>query len=104
MAICGAPSVVQHHTDWGAWLAVGLATVCIGSIAQNYRGTGTRTAIVLALLGLSFVCFGLFAPHAMTWYYAGAGLLFFSSFYNGRGYRWLHTRMNNVKWTMNNGK
>ncbi|MCY7359360.1 MAG: hypothetical protein LH609_18270 [Rudanella sp.] len=89
MAICGAPPVVNHHTDWGGWLGLGLATVCIGSIARNYRGTGTRTAIIIALLGLSLLLFGLFTANAMLWYYAGASLLFLGSFYNGRGYRWL---------------
>lgn len=89
IAICGAPSVVNHHTDWGAWVALGLATVCIGSIARNYRGTGTRTAIIISLLGLSLLLFGLFTPNAMPWYYTGAVLLFLGSFYNGRGYRWL---------------
>lgn len=88
MAICGAPSLTEHHTDWGAWLAIGLAVLCIGSIARNYRGPGTRTAIVMALSGMSLLVAGLFIPNAMSWYYAGAALLFLSSFYNGRGYRW----------------
>jgi hypothetical protein len=89
MAVCGAPSVMNHHTDWGAWLAIGLALLCIGSIAKNYRGAGTRTALAIALVGSSFLLFGLLTPNAMLWYYGGAILLLFSSFYNGRGYRWL---------------
>lgn len=94
MAICGAPSIVNHHTDWGAWLAVGLAVVCIGSIARNYRGSGTRTAIVIALLGLAFLLAGLLTPNAMIWYYLGATCLFLGSLYNGRGYRWLSKIVN----------
>jgi hypothetical protein len=88
MAICGAPSLTEHHTDWGAWLAIGLAVLCLGSIARNYRGAGTRTAIVMAFVGICLLVTGLFIPNAMGWYYAGAALLFLSSFYNGRGYRW----------------
>jgi hypothetical protein len=87
MAICGAPSITHHHTDWGAWLAIGLAVICIGTIARNYRGSGTRTAILIAIAGLICLLAGLFLPNAMSAYYAGASLLFLSSFYNGRGYR-----------------
>ncbi len=81
--------MVNHHTDWGAWLAIGLALVCLGSIARNYRGSGTRTAIIIALVGLTFLLVGVLAPNAMIWYYLGATCLFLASFYNGRGYRWL---------------
>ncbi|GAA4447285.1 hypothetical protein GCM10023189_03480 [Nibrella saemangeumensis] len=94
MAICGAPSVLQHHTDWGAWLAVALALICIYSLVKNYRGKGTRTAIVIASFGLSLLLVGLLIPNSMRWYYSGATLLFVSSIYNGPGYKWLnHTRL-----------
>ncbi len=89
MAICGAPSIVNHYTDWGAGLAIGLAGLCLASIARNYRGAGTRTAIVIALVGIVLLLIGLFIPNALPCYYTGAALLFFSSVYNGRGYRWL---------------
>lgn len=90
MAICGAPSLTEHHTDWGAWLSLGLAAVCLWSIARNYRGPGTRAALVVATSGLCLLLVGLFMPHAMRCYYAGAALLFLGSLYNGRGYRWLN--------------
>ncbi|GAB2525436.1 hypothetical protein [Spirosoma aerophilum] len=89
MAICGAPSVVNFQIGWGTWLAIGLAAICFSSIATNYRGKGTRTALCIALSGLSFLGIGLFTPDSMGWYYVGAILLFSGSFYNGRGYRWL---------------
>lgn len=89
MAICGAPTLVDHHTDWGAWLAIGLSLLCLGSIVRNYRGTGTWTALGIALFGFASVITGLFLPNAMVWYYLGGAMLFVGSFYNGRGYRWL---------------
>jgi hypothetical protein len=87
MAVCGAPSIVHHQTDWGAWLSIGLALICLFSIARNYRGPGTRTALWLAGLGLVLLCVGLFLPNAMLAYYLGGAILFLSSFYNSRGYR-----------------
>lgn len=89
MAICGAPSIIDHQTGWGAWLAIALALICLGSIARNYRGAGTRTAIGVAVAGIALLGIGLFLPNALTAYYAGAALLLLGSFYNGRGYRWL---------------
>jgi hypothetical protein len=89
MTICGAPTFVNHQTGWGAWLSLGLAVVCVGSVARNYRGPGTRNALVIALTGMLFLTIGLFLPNALPWYYGGGALLFLSSFYNGRGYRWL---------------
>jgi hypothetical protein len=89
MAICGAPSLVDHYTGWGAWLAIGLTVLCVGSIARNYRGTGTHTALGIALLGTSFLCAGLFYANALGWYYVGAMLLFLAGFYNGRGYTFI---------------
>lgn len=89
MAICGAPSLVRHHTDWGAWLAIALALLCLSSIARNYRGPGTRMAVLIAFIGILFLLFGLFTPDSLPSYYLGGSLLFLSSFYNGRGYQWL---------------
>lgn len=102
MAICGAPSIIDHQTGWGAWLAIGLALICLASIARNYRGTGTRVAIGIALSGIALVCTGLFLPNALACYYAGAALLLLSSFYNGRGYRWLNSLISSPQSTLNN--
>lgn len=90
MAICGAPALTEHHTDWGAWLSLGLAAICLFSIARNYRGPGTRLALCIATLGVILLLTGLYTPHALLWYYIGAALLFLGSLYNGRGYRWFN--------------
>jgi hypothetical protein len=90
MTMCGGPSLITHHSDWGAWLAMGLGGVIIFCIAFNNRGIGTYRALCLALFGFFLVIFGVNKANMMLLYYIGAIFLFFAAFYNGRGFRWLN--------------
>jgi hypothetical protein len=90
MTMCGGPSLITHHSDWGAWLALGLGVIIIFCIAFNNRGTGTYRALLLALFGFSLVILGVNKANMMPFYYIGAILLLLAAFYNGRGFRWLN--------------
>jgi hypothetical protein len=96
MTMCGGPSLITHHSDWGAWLAIGLGGVVIFCIARNNRGAGTYKALFLALIGLCLVFFGVNEPDMMLWYYVGAILLLLAAFYNGSGFRWLNKFFLNI--------
>jgi hypothetical protein len=90
MTMCGGPSLITHHSDWGAWLALGLGGIVIFCIALNNRGVGTYRALSLALFGFCLVVFGITKPDMMICYYIGAILLLLAAFYNGSGFRWLN--------------
>jgi hypothetical protein len=68
MTMCGAAPLVSHHIDWGAWLAIGLSIIVLGSIALNFRGKGTYYALFIALIGSLMVVFGIFKANMMLFY------------------------------------
>lgn len=90
MTMCGGPSLITHHSDWGAWLAISLGGIIICCIAINNRGVGTYRALLLAIFGLFLVIIGVNKVNMMLLYYIGAILLLLAAFYNGRGFHWLN--------------
>jgi hypothetical protein len=99
MTMCGTASLINHHTDWGAWLAIGLSIIVLGSIILNFRGKGTYKSILIALIGILMVLIGVFKPNMMSFYYLGSVMLFIAAFYNGSGFRWFNRKMASLKFS-----
>jgi hypothetical protein len=96
MTMCGGPSLITHHSDWGAWLAIGLGGIVIFCIARNNRGAGTYRALLLAIFGFFLVILGVNKANMMLLYYVGAVLLLLAAFYNGRGFHWFNKFLLNI--------
>jgi len=88
ITLCGASSLITHtthHTDWGAYVALGMSIIITGCILFSYKSTQySSIALLNALCGMLLLSIGIFKTEAMTCYYGGATLLVVATFvYSG---------------------
>ncbi len=86
MTLCGSSSILSHNTDWGAYVSIGLAFIVLLCLVFNYRGKGTKRAILLAIIGICLIVLGIYIPNQISFYYIGSMFLLLSAYYNGSGF------------------
>jgi len=86
IAMCGGPDMYLKENNWASYIPLGLSVIIISMLFLNWRGSRTKYALTIAIIGFGFILLTHQLFFDSFYYYIGAGLLFFGIWFNGSFY------------------
>ena len=75
IALCSGAKVYIHHPGWTSWISILLAILTLIMVFVNFRGLRTYMAIVLILVGTSFIAIAEFRTGSLAHFYCGSSII-----------------------------